>query len=204
MTKQQDPPKKKPMTPDRLQRAAYHYLERYTTSTSGFHRVMEHKIRRTNENFSPLSSEQQGWIDALTAKCLRLGLLNDTLYAEQKARTLFLQGKPTRHIRRWLSMRGVNATIIARALQTLTDDHGDSHTIDMKAALRFAQRRRFGPWRRSAGDKKKRDREIAAFMRAGFGWQQAVAILDAENTDAALALADEESRPHIMADWPDD
>ena len=191
------------MTPDRLERAAYHYLERYATSTSGFHRVMERKIRRTNENFSPLTSEQQGWIDALTEKCLRLQLLDDRLYADQKARTLSLQGKPMRTIKQWLSARGVDPDTIDQALQALADDHGDSQTADMKAALRFARRRRFGPWRRDDGDKKKRDKEIAAFMRAGFGWQQTMAVLEAESVETALALAEEVDRPHIVADWPD-
>ncbi len=201
MTRQFKPPK--PMTPDRLERAAYHYLERYATSTSGFHRVMERKIRRTNENFSPLTSEQQGWIDALTEKCLRLQLLDDRLYADQKARTLSLQGKPMRTIKQWLSARGVDPDTIDQALQALADDHGDSQTADMKAALRFARRRRFGPWRRDDGDKKKRDKEIAAFMRAGFGWQQTMAVLEAESVETALALAEEVDRPHIVADWPD-
>lgn len=191
------------MTPDRLERAAYHYLERYATSTSGFHRVMERKIRRTNENFSPLTSEQQGWIDALTEKCLRLQLLDDRLYADQKARTLSLQGKPMRTIKQWLSARGVDPDTIDQALQALADDHGDSQTADMKAALRFARRRRFGPWRRDDGDKKKRDKEIAAFMRAGFGWQQTMAVLEAESVETALALAEKVDRPHIVADWPD-
>lgn len=191
------------MTPERLERAAYHYLERYATSTSGFRRVMKRKIRRTNDRASPLTPEQQGWIDSLTAKCVRLRLLDDKLYAEQKARTLFLQGKPARAIRQWLSARGLGPDTIANALQALEDDHGDSVMLDMKAACRYAKRRRFGPWRREDADKKKRDREIAAFMRAGFGWQQTIAVLDAESVDAALALAEDEDRPHIVADWPD-
>lgn len=196
------------MTADRLERAAYHYLERYATSTNGFRRVLERKIRRTNTDFSAdLSSEQQAWIDALVEKCTRLKFLDDQLYATAKARSLARHGKPVRTIRQWLAARGVKSTEIDHAINALANEQGGVKALDMAAACRFAQRRRFGPWRRddrgyaepdaseqsrAKHDKRKKDREIAAFSRAGFSWHQTMAVLDAGSIEDALALAETE------------
>ena len=65
----------------------------------------------------------------------------------------------------------------------------------MSAALGFARRRRFGPYAvRSSDDPKLRERQFAAFLRAGHSMTLARRILAVPpGDDAALAALDDEA-----------
>ena len=139
------------MTAERLERAAYHYLQRFAASRARFREVLEQKVRRLRPDRAPPSAEEQAWIDSIEQKCLRLGLLDDRRYAEMKARTLLRRGQPPRRVAQWLRARGVGAADIESALAALAD---------------------------------RRQREIAAMMRAGFSYGLARMIVDAVDDEA--------------------
>jgi regulatory protein len=48
------------------------------------------------------------------------------------------------------------------------------------AALRFARRRRIGPYAESAPDRTGREKALASMVRAGHGFELARAVVDAE------------------------
>ncbi|GEQ98446.1 recombinase RecX [Iodidimonas gelatinilytica] len=206
----------KPMTPDRLERAAYHYLERFATSAGNLRRVLEQKIRRRNASFAPPSAEQEQWIDTLIEKLLRLQLLDDRAYAEAMARSQHLRGKPKRSIQHWLKARAVSEADIDAALNALADDIGPMTDPDHLAAMRFARKRRLGPWKRDMKDRApetpdrramhaRQNKEIAAFARAGFSYDIARKILAADTEEELEALFGDGDAPIIDAvDFPAD
>jgi len=187
-----------PMTYERLERAAYHYLARFASSRQRLREVLERKIRRGNDGFAPPDATQQGWIDSVLTKLDSLALIDDTAYARAKADELLRRGKSSRHVRGWLRARGVDEEAIETALAAAAEEAGGARAAEADAALRLAKRRRLGPYRREPADAQSREKELAAFARAGFALSLAKAIVDAED-EAGLEALRGESQPPIDA-----
>lgn len=186
-----DRPPKPPMDAAALERAGLHYLGRFSSGIEHFRRVLERKVRRRNPGFAPPDAGQQAMIEALVAKCRRLGLLDDAAFARTKAAAMAARGKPARTVAARLAAQGVDEAAIAGALDALAEDAGGRAVADLAAACRFARRRRLGPWRTVALDDARRKREIAAFARAGHAFGVARAIVEAaDETDIAALGAD--------------
>jgi regulatory protein len=90
-----------------------------------------------------------------------------------------------------LREKGVEAAIIAGAVATLAPEGGDA---ELKAAVNLARRRRLGPFRapdRKSGNRKvqakekakEREKQMAALARAGFSFDIARKVIDAESAD---------------------
>ncbi|HTJ64836.1 MAG TPA: RecX family transcriptional regulator [Alphaproteobacteria bacterium] len=172
---QPKPPKR--MTPAALADAALFYLSRFATSSGNLRRVLARKVSRSAAHYGDDPAALMPTIDALVAQHMKTGAVNDTLYAESQVRKLRRRGGSTRIIVQKLSAKGVPAEIVAEAQTTLRDDAGD-----LEAAMRLAKRRRLGPFRQ-ANRADNRQRDLAALGRAGFEYQVAAAIIDAEDAE---------------------
>jgi len=186
------PKKPKKVTAAYLERAAVHYLGRFSSSEKNLYDVLERKVRRRNENHAPATDEQQGWIAHVVAKCVGYDYVNDNRYAVQRAEMLLRKGKPVRMIKQDLRYKGISADISAMALAQLGGD--DAAAIDKKAAAAFVKRRRFGPFRREVGADSvqiaaKRDKELASMARAGFAYGLANEMLGWSADDIIDLLA---------------
>ena len=106
------------------------------------------------------------------------GILNDDRYAEGKAASLRRRGGSVRSIRAALATRGIVGDLAERAIQSADEESGVQEP-DLAAAQRLAQRRRLGPWR-PKGRAEYRMKDIAALGRAGFSYEIACAVIDAE------------------------
>ncbi len=150
-----------------LERAALHYLGRFSTTEANLRAVLERKIRRRNEENAPPTEEQRGWVDTVVAKCVSYGYVNDETYARSRVESLIRKGKPTRMIAQDLRYKGVPAEIGEAALRAVGED--DDKDADRQAAAAYVRRRRFGAFRRADRDVEgKLEKEKAAMMRAGF------------------------------------
>lgn len=179
---------------ERLRRAALHYLERYASSEANLRRVLARKLRRwaaadagsepeaAAEIDDPRSAAAE--IDAVVAHCRRLGFLDDKAYAETKVASGRRKGLSSRRIAAGLAAKGVDREAAATALSA---DEVD----DAVAALRFARRKRLGPWRtRTVVDPREADRrDVAALCRNGYslGVARRVVGLDRDAAEARLA-----------------
>jgi len=184
----------RPATPERLERAAYHYLERFATSAENLRRVLMRRVDRSAQLHGTDRREGAETVDALVGKFLRLGLLDDATYARGRAASLHRQGKGARAIRMALMQKGVGDEDAAAALDALVEEAGTEET-DLAAALAYARRRRLGPYRGGAPDEavrtERRDRDLAALARRGFSYDVCRTVIEAESADALEArLAD--------------
>lgn len=171
-----------------LERAALHYLGRFSSTEANLRKVLERKVRRRNEDNAPPNSEQLGWIDDVTAKCVRYGYVDDAAYARSRVEALVRKGKPVRTIQQDLRYKGVPNDVAAHALREFDDVRDDVDT-DRQAAAAYARRRRFGPFRRADRDSDdKREKEKASMMRAGFGYSLTVETLEASEDDLLALL----------------
>lgn len=183
-TKRRRVPRK--MTPKRLQRVALHYLERYSSSSENLRRVLMRRVERSAWAHGTDREEGAAAIDAIVAKFQDNGYLNDRIYAEIRAGSLFRRGSSLRAIRYQLSTKGIAEDIIEATILGLIEEQPHP---DRRAAVAYGKRRRIGPWRRDRRDEF-RDRDLAALGRQGFSYEIARWVVEAETADELEVFTD--------------
>jgi regulatory protein len=176
-------PRKSPKPPTRmtetsLANAALFYLSRYASSSGNLRQVLMRKVQRSAAFYGDDPAPLKPVIDRLVAGHTQSGAVNDVLYAESQMRTLRRRGGSVRAIVQKLSAKGVPAEIVAETASALTEAGGD-----LDAAFRLARRRRLGPFR-TGNRVENRQRDMAALGRAGFAYQVASTIVDAEDVES--------------------
>jgi regulatory protein len=174
-----------PVKLDWLQRAALHYLESYSSSSENLRRVLRGKLERRCRARGEEAAPFMPLVDEVVAKALAGGYVDDGVYARAKVASLRRRGGSKRAIAAKLQAKGLDREAVEEALAEIdahaapdtdaTDDAGED--AERKAALAYARRRRLGPFRVKERDVR-RDRDIAAMMRAGFGFSVAQAVVD--------------------------
>ena len=167
----------RPVTPEWLFRAAAHYLGRYASSAENLRRVLERKVARrvaeAEEGEAPEPEACRAMVEATLLRFHELKLLDDQAFAAARLSSLRRGGASLRKIEAKLAQKGVDRETIA---VTMRADESNDRT----AAFAFAKRRRLGPYR-LRDRTERRDRDMAAMMRAGFGYADARAAIDSDD-----------------------
>ena len=138
--------------------------------------------RKAKQKFEGITEEQLAAVSTAAVEYGRLiHALDDKSYAEVAVRSAVRSGRSRRAISRRLAQKGVERKIAEDAV-----DMAD----DLLAALAFARKRAFGPFRRVPLDEKRTAREFAAFARNGFSFEIGKAILSMEREEAETILAE--------------
>ena len=136
--------------------------------------------RKAKEKFEGISETQ---VAMLAESAVRFGYdqkaIDDTAYAAISTRSGMRGGKSKRSIAQKLSRKGVAGDTIETAVQDADD---------LFAAVVFARKRAFGPFRRVDLDDKRKAKELSAFARNGFSFEigKRVFEMDAEAADDIL------------------
>jgi regulatory protein len=137
-------------------------------------------VKKARTKFEGISDEQ---LHAVAAAAVALAYeqkaLDDGAYARQKTETAVRNGKSKRFIAQTLSAKGVDTEVAASALQD---------TDDLYAAVVFARKRGFGPFRRGDADDKRKAKELSALARSGFGFTIGNAVFDMSQDEADAVL----------------
>ena len=157
----------RPLDENSLRELALAYVGRFATTRAKLGHYLSRKIR------------ERGWagdrnpdVAALAESFSEQGYIDDSGYALAKAQALTARGYGPRRVATTLRSAGVEGEDGAAAL-----DHCEQDAVE--AALRFANRRRFGPFATgTTQDAKQRERALAAMIRAGHRFDVAKAILD--------------------------
>jgi regulatory protein len=174
----------KPITAKYLQNAATFYLERYPSTAEGLRRVLNRRVRRAEMAEAPVIDNVKQTIDAIVAKFVDAGVIDDKAFAQTKARALHRRGSSTRLTRQKLSFAGVDGDTLDKAMAGLDQElDTDPKQREWQAAVALARRRRLGPFRQKER-KEHRDRDLAAMARGGFEHQLAKKVIDATDPDA--------------------
>ncbi len=173
-------------TPETLERAAYAYLARYAAPANHLRRGLMARVARSARFHGTDPDAGGAAVEALIARLSDRGHLDDCAYALAMARRLFRRGTSLYGIRARLRAKGVGAEDADAAVAALARDAVDP---DLAAGLAFARRKRLGPFRPQAEREAKRQRDLAAFTRAGFGLDLARRVVDARELDELEAEA---------------
>lgn len=153
-----------PLTPQSLDEMALRYVGRFATTKAKLASYLARKLRERG-----WSEERDADIDGIAEHMADLGYIDDAAYALSKSRSLTGRGYGERRVRQSLKMAGV-AEEDSRGAHELAKDER------VEAALKFAKRRRIGPFAEGEMDRPAREKAIAAMVRAGHGFALARAV----------------------------
>jgi regulatory protein len=175
----------RPITAKYLQNAAMFYLERYPSTAEGLRRVLDRRVRKARMLDAPVMDNVEQAIDAIVAKFVDSGVVDDKAFAQTKARALHRRGTSTRLTRQKLKLAGIDGDTLDKAMAGLDEElHTDPARREWRAAAALARRRRLGPFRPTKDRKDTRARDLAAMARAGFDYDVAKKVIDAPTPDA--------------------
>jgi regulatory protein len=144
-----------PLDEKRLEQAALTYVGRYGTTRAKLTAYLRRKIG------------EQGWsgaaepaIEPLVERIAALGYVDDRAFAAARAAALGRRGYGERRVSAALRAAGVAAEDGEEARET-------ARRGAWEAALRFAERRRIGPFAESEADRAGREKALGALLRAG-------------------------------------
>jgi regulatory protein len=147
-----------------LQEMALRYVGKYATTRAKLRTYLSRKLRERG-----WEEERSPDVEALTDRIAELGYIDDAAYALSKSRSFAGRGYGKRRLAEKLRQDGV-----ADADGAAAEAHADQEAVT--AALRFAQRRRVGPFAAETPSPKLREKWIAAMVRAGHDFALARAI----------------------------
>lgn len=155
-----------PLDRDRLNELALHYVGRYATTRAKLKSYLARKVR------------ERGWageggpdVERLAERFAETGLVDDASYALSKARSLAERGYGRRRVHAALQAAGVEEADAVEA-RDLTDEQA------VEAAVKFARRKRIGPFASERPDPRAREKALGAMVRAGHPFDLARAIVN--------------------------
>jgi regulatory protein len=155
-----------PLSAAKLDELALSYVGRFATSRAKLLAYLKHKVRERG-----WAGEREPELHELADRLVRLGYVDDRAFALSKARSLTGRGYGERRVRQALTLAGIAEEEAGDACELVEAEAVES-------ALRFAQRRSLGPFAAERPDPKRREREMAAMIRAGHRFGLARAIID--------------------------
>jgi len=169
---------KPPLDADALEQAALSYAGRYATSRARLAAYLGRKLR------------ERGWIGEdeppvarLVERMAALGYVDDRAFAAARAAALSRRGYGARRIGAALRGAGIGEEDGAEAREIAA-------AAAWEAALRFAERRRIGPFAEAEVDRAAREKAFAAMLRAGHPMHIARRLVSARPGQVPQADAD--------------
>jgi regulatory protein len=156
-----------PLDSKSLHQLALRYVGRFATTRAKLRAYLARKVRERGWN-EPGTPD----FEAITERFAALGYIDDAGYAMAKSRALTGRGFGKRRVVQALHVAGISDEDGEAAR-----GYADAEAVG--AALRFAERRKIGPFAGPArGDARERQKALAAMTRAGHGFGLARAIVD--------------------------
>lgn len=184
----------KPLSAAALNELALSYVARFATSSAKLQRYLERKLR------------ERGWdgegadgagdtpdLSALVTRFVEKGYVDDEAYARARSSDLLRRGYGANRVRQALGQAGI--------AEPLREKLQPGEAVKRRAALHLASKRRFGPFALEPVLPEKREKQIAAMLRAGHTFDHARALIYADNeTRAHEWLAEAEELPEDSDD----
>jgi regulatory protein len=157
-----------PLDAEQLRELALRYVGRFATTRRRLADYLGRKVR------------ERGWagdgepdIAALVGRIAELGYVDDVAFALAKSNSLTARGYGEGRVRQALRVAGVDE-------QDGQAARDSAEAQAAAAALKFAKRRRIGPFAVQRSDPAGRQKALAAMVRAGHGFAIAKLVVEAD------------------------
>lgn len=171
-------PPPRPLDAARLEELALAYVARFATSAAKLEAYLRRKLRERG-----WAGEEGPDTGTLVQRYVDLGYVDDAAFARARSGGLLRRGYGQRRIDQALGAAGISAEI--------REDTRVSEADARHAALAMARKRRFGPFGHEAPDRQRREKQLAAMLRAGHALDSARELVDAASAEQAEAWAGE-------------
>ncbi len=168
-------------TKRRLRDLALSYVAKFATSAGKLEDYLKRKLRE--RGYEGAEEGAMPDVSALVQRYVDLGYIDDAAWAKAKTGGLLRRGYGPRRVSQALHAAGIDE----RTRDEVKAGKGDAR----EALLVMARKKRFGPFATEPVDRAKREKQIAAMMRAGHGFDMIRAI---------MALPDEAAAEEWAAD----
>lgn len=152
-----------------LRDLALSYVARFATSGAKLEAYLARKLRERGL----AEGEEAPDIRALVARLVELGYVDDEAYARARAGGLLRRGYGGRRVEQSLRAAGIDEDVRSAVSP---DEAGARH-----AAFTLARRRGFGPFGEAGTDRARREKQLAAMIRAGHSFDLARFLVEAES-----------------------
>jgi len=168
----------KPLDAARLDELALTYVARFATSAAKLERYLRRKLRERGWDGEPGPD-----LPALVGRYVELGYVDDEAFARARSGSLLRRGYGKRRVGEALREAGIG--------EAIRDAIRPAEGVQRRAALAMARKRGFGPFGREPVDWARREKQIAALLRAGHPLDSAREMVDAASEEAAEQWAAE-------------
>jgi regulatory protein len=168
----------KPLDAARLDELALTYVARFATSAAKLERYLRRKLRERSWD-----GEREPDLAALVSRYVELGYVDDAAFARAKSGGLLRRGFGPRRVNEALREAGI--------VEAIREEVRPGEGMERRAALAMARKRGFGPFGREPLDRDRRQKQIAAMLRAGHPLDSAREMVDAASEEAAEQWAAE-------------
>lgn len=176
--------KSRPLDETSLRDLALSYVARFSTTGAKLEAYLARKLRERGVVEDEDGRTRELDVTGIVTRMIELGYVDDDAYARAKTRDLTARGYGARRVEQALWAAGVEDNV--------REDNRPSEAQARQAAVLLATKRRFGPYARSsiAGeeeehtlDPKRREKQVAAMLRAGHLYDHAGKIIDARSIE---------------------
>lgn len=161
-----------PLDAKRLLELATAYVARFATSRVKFEAYLRRKLR------------ERGWsgtgeppVAEIASRFAEAGYIDDAAYARSRTGSLMRSGYGLRRVGQALAAAGIGGELL--------EEVRPGEAALRVSALRMARKRGFGPFGAEGLDRARRERQIAAMLRAGHSVDHALHLVDAQSAQAA-------------------
>jgi regulatory protein len=189
--------KARPLDENSLRDLALAYVARFATTGAKLEGYLLRKLRERGVAEDEDGRANTPDVGALVIRLIELGYVDDEAYARSKTRDLTARGYGARRVEQALWAAGVD--------EHTRDETAPSEAETRRAAILLAKKRRFGPYGLPPEESesaeqahKRREKQIAAMLRAGHSFEHITFILDAQtqaDIEQWLQEAEEEEGP---------
>jgi regulatory protein len=172
---------RRPLDSVRLEELALAYVARFATSAAKLEGYLKRKLRERG-----WAGEDEAPVAVLVAKFVAAGYIDDEAFARSRTSGLLRRGYGQRRIAQALGAAGIAGEV----REAVRAGEGEQR----RAALAMARKRGFGPYGLEQPDRDRREKQIAAMLRAGHRLDSARELVDAPSVEVAeewAAAADE-------------
>ena len=165
-------PAPKPLGPARLEELALAYTARFAVSAAKLADYLRRKLRERG-----WEGEGEPPIDAIVARFVAAGYVDDAAYARAKSASMLRRGLGMRRVSQAWQEAGISQEDRAGAVA--------GEAAQRRAALAQARKRRIGPFGLKGLDRAGREKQIAAMLRSGHPLDSARELVNAVSVEAA-------------------
>ena len=187
----------RPLGETALRDLALGYVARFATTGAKLEGYLLRKLRERGVVEDEDGRVQPPDVAALVKRLIELGYVDDVAYARSKTRDLTARGFGAKRVEQALWTAGID--------ENVREETAPGEAETRRAAILLAKKRRFGLFRippqeeePAEQSQKRRDKQVAAMLRAGHRFEHITFILDARGEDEIeewLIEAEEEEGP---------